>query len=234
MPTRGGGIYGGADVGTINLEGGVMEGNFARDSGGGIYDEYKLNVTGGVIRGNEANNIGGGIYTRENTFSVRDVTISGNSAFGGGGIYFDGNSRLTIGSGTVIGGTDEVDGNTAKNYGGGIHVKTGSAITINKGVTISSNATYAGGAFDAINATSVLIAGLAIRKWLSKTTRRLRQQRVCLFRTLTLKSITLSFQTIRHNGLAVVREYISADKKHALPIRSFQVMVPVGQVDLSL
>lgn len=62
---RGGGI---CNLGTVNLQGGIISGNLSV-KGGGIYNENTLNINGGTIASNTATT-GGGIYNNGATFTM--------------------------------------------------------------------------------------------------------------------------------------------------------------------
>jgi len=83
---------------------------------------------GAKITGNNANNAsGGGIYINSSgTFTMNGGTISGNSAYRGGGIHMETNNGIVI----INGGT--ISGNTASSEGGGgIFVLSGTVIIYN-------------------------------------------------------------------------------------------------------
>jgi len=101
-----------------------------------------LTITGGYMLGEYAADSGGGIYSTGSTLTIIDCTISGNTvydSFYGGGIYSTGaNSALTITGSTI-------SGNSASDYGGGIYsTGTNSTLTITDS-TISGNRTSSGG-----------------------------------------------------------------------------------------
>ena len=68
-----------------------------------------LTITGGVANGDN----GGGIYNYDSTLTLTDCTVSGNTAYYGGGICNSYRGRMTLTNSTV-------SGNTAY-YGGGIY-----------------------------------------------------------------------------------------------------------------
>ena len=67
---------------------------------------FKMN-SGATITGNT----GGGVEIRWGTFEMKGGTISGNTAFDGGGVYYCGTFEMKGGS---------ISGNTASNNGGGV------------------------------------------------------------------------------------------------------------------
>lgn len=84
--------YGGGveNHGTLTISGGTITSNTAGQFGGGIHNEGTLTITGGSIADNTAGTYGGAIYNNStvniSSFSS-SITISGNSAQTGGGIY---------------------------------------------------------------------------------------------------------------------------------------------------
>ncbi|MDZ8226419.1 DUF4347 domain-containing protein [Nostoc sp. ChiVER01] len=123
---------------------------------GGIYNLGSLTLTGSSVYGNSwEDNRGGGIYNDGSngnigTLSLIDSSVSGNTAYFGGGIYSGGTLRLT---------NSTVSGNTALEDGGGIYnagvdYDAGSAILIN--ATISGNTALndGGGIYNGLAYTS--------------------------------------------------------------------------------
>ena len=131
----GGGIFvtGGAEKGTVNIQGGVVaanRGNF----GGGIYVESgTLNISGGAVTGNEVFNghedNGGGIYVSSGTLNLsgngyvtnnsKDCTCAEcqgdkNNTHGGGGIALANGTTMNMSGGYVT-------GNYSSLAGGGIY-----------------------------------------------------------------------------------------------------------------
>ena len=92
--SRGGAVY--SDYAPLSIDGVTISGNKARSGGGGL-SIYNPNgpsaVKNSTIAGNaltESDREGGGVYSYMNASGIRfeGVTISGNSADHGGGIYF--------------------------------------------------------------------------------------------------------------------------------------------------
>ncbi len=113
----GGAIYNQDSASTVSLTGSTIDANFAVDQGGGIYNGGHLNVgystisnntsllsdgggiescfgvsltmTNSTVSGNAAgtDRFGGGLCITNSTTDLSFVTIAGNSAFRGGGIY---------------------------------------------------------------------------------------------------------------------------------------------------
>lgn len=105
---RGGGI---CNLGTVNLQGGIISGNQSV-KGGGIYNENTLNISGGTIESNTATT-GGGIYNNGATFTMNGApNISENT---GGNTYLPAaHPTITISAAlsntTAIGITMETNG----------------------------------------------------------------------------------------------------------------------------
>jgi hypothetical protein len=188
--TFGGGIY--VEGGTIAVTGSNVKinnnsvtGTSAQNGGGAICVMYTSNgygagvatLSGITMQGNTAANLGGGIlnYGR---LSLTEVTVSGNSAKLGGGIYSNGvsteihsgyvkdNTSTTNGGGVYIaGGTSNsisgtVSGNTATLNGGGLYVAGGTAniamVSANELGIISGNKAVDGaGIYSAGGATNI-------------------------------------------------------------------------------
>ena len=81
-PNDGGGIF--TSGGTINMDGGIMTGNEARNRGGGIYMGGTMNMSGGRITGNTSQNDGGGIYNRSRLNMEGNPVVSGNASTANG------------------------------------------------------------------------------------------------------------------------------------------------------
>ncbi|MBR8832096.1 MAG: hypothetical protein N5P05_004446 (plasmid) [Chroococcopsis gigantea SAG 12.99] len=139
VSNSGGGIYN--DGNAINLFNSTIEGNTAVDLGGGIYNfngtvnsintsiiNNQSNVGGGfanswnaiinnfintTISGNKSNSSGGGIYVASSSVSLKNVTITNNTAdfngknFGhGGGIYIYDQGSVTLTNSIIAGNYD--------------------------------------------------------------------------------------------------------------------------------
>ncbi|TAE34715.1 MAG: hypothetical protein EAZ91_00220, partial [Cytophagales bacterium] len=83
----GGGWY--ASDGRSNVSGLILTGNTAAGSGGGIYtvSYHSLTATNSLIQSNSATSSGGGLYADGRGSDLSSVTVTGNSAGSGGGIY---------------------------------------------------------------------------------------------------------------------------------------------------
>ena len=137
---NGGGIYVEGGNCTVTLKDGAkITGNTA-DEGGGIFAKGgSVELNSCTIKGNKGTLAGGGICARLNDSTPARVTINGGVIGGtsvreanttgssgkGGGIFVSGaNSAVTLL------GTANVIGNTAKLYGGGVFVDTGSVLNM--------------------------------------------------------------------------------------------------------
>ncbi|MBR3549767.1 MAG: leucine-rich repeat protein [Treponema sp.] len=131
----GGGIYVGGR-GIFIMTGGSISSNTAA-TGGGVYIPNRsyssFTMSGGDICGNTAIGDGGGVYIENNTFTMSNSSISGNSAVNGGGIYMK-NCTVTIDGSSIVGreasGTEFPTSTTnasnkASGAGGGIYVESG-------------------------------------------------------------------------------------------------------------
>ena len=126
----GGGVY---VRGTFNMDGGTISENNAQ-SGGGVYvySNGTFTMNGGEIRNNQAakgsSGEGGGVAVFGGSFTMKDGTISGNTAKeNGGGVYVDKNS-FTMNGGTIT-------NNTANAAGGGVCMYSGSFTMSGGGIT---------------------------------------------------------------------------------------------------
>lgn len=137
--TYGGAIYV-ASNGTANISGGTISANgsttlnaqnYYTQNGGAIYNLGTLSITGGTINNNIATTNGGAIYNA-GTMTISEtasaVTISGNTALLGAGIY-------TTTAATITGA--DIIGNIASANAAGIYASHN--LTLN-GVTITDNA----------------------------------------------------------------------------------------------
>ena len=138
------GLGGGLDVGgQISVTGSLIEGNSALQGGGGINATSASNMTirdsriaDNTSPGSRLASAGGGILNA-GVLTLRRVTVSGNAAGNGGGIYNNApNGLLTIGESTI-------SGNAAQVHGGGMLGAAGNSVLNN--VTYSGNTAQGGG-----------------------------------------------------------------------------------------
>ena len=160
----------------FTMEGGTITGNNATYGGGVRVDSGEFTMKDGTISDNNATELGGGVCVIDGSFTMSDTaTIQGNTATThGGGVYVNGGNFEMIGG--TIGGTDAgsansaqygggvyvnggefemtgtaiLQGNTAAEHGGGVHILSGGIFTMNGGTiggTAANTATYGGGVF---------------------------------------------------------------------------------------
>jgi len=132
---------------TADLRGMTVTGGRATEvlgEGGGIYNAGDLTLTNSTVSGNTAYD-GGGIHNdSQSMLTVTNSTMSGNSASRGGGIF-------SWGTVTVINST--VSGNAAYSNGGGVYNGGGGTLTNS---TVSGNtAVYNGGGIESTGALTV-------------------------------------------------------------------------------
>jgi hypothetical protein len=129
-------IVGGVMViigGPVNLSGITIQKGTA-NAGGGIVVQNTLTLTNSAISGNSASN-GGGIYNKGGQLTIINCTVSSNLAImEGGGIFT---------SGTLTTTNSTISGNSSGSNGGGIH--SGGILTIIINSTISGNSAAANG-----------------------------------------------------------------------------------------
>lgn len=106
--TQGGGVY--INAGTMNMNGGSVEGNTANTYGGGVLattKDGKFNMTGGSITGNTATkNMGGGVQIGSaGSMTMSGGSITGNTAADGGAGVNVGKTtaKLTMSGGSITG-----------------------------------------------------------------------------------------------------------------------------------
>jgi hypothetical protein len=112
---------------TLTVSGCTLSGNSASLDGGGISNGFTATVTNSTLSGNSATAIGGGINNGPGaTLTVSYCTLSGNSAYNGGGMYVNGTGTVSY---------CHLLKNTAVGQGGGI---AGGVLTVNY-CTLSGN-----------------------------------------------------------------------------------------------
>jgi CSLREA domain-containing protein len=142
--TSAGGEGGGIDVnstGKLTLFRCNVSGNTAARNGAGIYffAGGTLIMDDSTVSGNKANTLtagagGGGIYLFNTTATIRNTTVSGNSATNGGGIgIFSGTATTLIQNSTIA-------FNTATTAGGGITRPATAVVTIESSVVSDNTA----------------------------------------------------------------------------------------------
>ena len=118
----------------------ITNGQEARGGGIRVQDET-LTLDDVALIGNTASGEGGGLYADgfAMTLTVRNSTISGNTAFAGGGAYVEDTGGATTFEGVVI------DGNTATQQGGGIFFYDPDNDVVIDHATITNNVAGKGG-----------------------------------------------------------------------------------------
>jgi hypothetical protein len=138
--TRGGGIYSGNC--NVNISNSLVQGNHSDGWGGGVFSSGTLSISNSTIKNNTAaKNAGGGLAVGAGSGAIylSDITVSGNTANYGGGIFSNVGHSGTF---TLNGST--VNANQA-NTGAGIHLYGNMNLTNS---TISGNqASLFGGGF---------------------------------------------------------------------------------------
>ncbi len=172
--SSGGGAYLGY-FGTVNVTGGLIQGNSATIGGAVFMQASKATIDGGTYKGNLASDSGGAVYTiQASDVSISNAVFTENTAIYGGGIYagqrnasgivttitdtdFLSNSATSGGAvlsyyatTSIAGGT--ISGNNATQYGGGVYCEYGTN-TINGGLYKNNSAHVGGGIFNWHNST---------------------------------------------------------------------------------
>ena len=147
----GGGI---SNEGTLTVSNSTLSGNTA-SQGGALYDNGTSTISNSTIFGNSAVNNGGGLQNEQQTMTIDNCLISGNSAgrFGGAGVYnYEGTVTIT---------NSTISQNTTTSTGGGIYNQD-TLLLINSTITDNS-ATDGGGIFNwsgsTVSLTNTIVAG---------------------------------------------------------------------------
>src|SRR5581483_11859170 len=116
-----------------------------------------VSMSGLTIINGKAANYGGAIYSTE-SLTLKNMTISGNDASGGGGVEVFGNA--TAGTKVSIS-TSLITGNTCQNYGAGLNLYHLTSLKMTKTVVSGNTAAHnaGGGMIAGINSTGT---GMAI------------------------------------------------------------------------
>ena len=98
----GGGIH---NQGVLTMSNITLSGNWARVSGGGIFngDDGTLTVQNSLLSTNSTDASGGGLLNKTGTALVQNSTLSGNSAENSGGGIFNNKGKLTVLNSTFSG-----------------------------------------------------------------------------------------------------------------------------------
>jgi len=173
----GGGVY--VSGGIFTMNGGIISGNAADSSGGGVFvfGDGTFTMSNGTISGNTADGLGGGggggVSVNGGTFTMNGGTISGNT---GGGVWVNG--TFTMSDGTISGNTADSSGggvylengtfamsdgtissNTADGLGGGVYVRSGTFTMSNGTISGNTTANYGGGVFVQYNGAFTMSNG---------------------------------------------------------------------------
>lgn len=119
-----------AENGDLTLRGIEVSAGHTGTDGGGIANEGKLTLERSEVTGNTADQDGGGISNEGGTVTVRDSSVSGNTAIS---TAADGGGLSNNDKGTMAIKHSSVSGNTADQDGGGVD---------NKGVLSVENSTF--------------------------------------------------------------------------------------------
>ncbi len=159
-PGNGGGLHI-TGSGDSVISGGTVNGNFAAQEGGGLWNgSGSMTVTGTTINGNTASGAmshdgGGGIFNNGGTLTVTNGTISNNAADGaagsGGGVFST--------AGTVLLNNTIVSMNNTVRAGGGVEVVDGNLLLIDS--DLINNNTNGGGMGVPGNGGGVHVTGTA-------------------------------------------------------------------------
>lgn len=143
----------------------TVTGNLATYNGGGLYAVGDFDLVGGTFVGNDGPGGGGGVMLEAllptlvvpSTWNVRDVTVTGNTSYYGGGFGAFGTtgSTLTMSASTV-------ESNVASDVGGGLLLVAGSPqqfLAELTDVVVEYNDAVSGGGLTANYATVVVNGG---------------------------------------------------------------------------
>ena len=128
--------------GVIWITGNTVRSNSYGSYGGGMYSSGTVTISGNTVTENYAGS-GGGMYS-SGTATISGNTVTGNYAGAGGGMY-------SSGTATISGNT--VTGNSASQHGGGI-VSVGAA-TISGNTVTGNSASQHGGGIVSVGAATI-------------------------------------------------------------------------------
>ena len=190
-PNTGGGIYNG-NSGTLTLSNRIVSGNSAGVFGGGISTESGslLTLTGATVSGNSAS-VGGGINNHDGTLTLTNSTVSDNSALGAYGGTGGGIYNGGLG-GTVMITNSTVSGNSAFYNGGGIYQVFGALTVVNSTISGNSATGICGGCSGGGGIYNAQATAVVRNSTLSGNTSYLGGSIISLYGTTTLKNSILA------------------------------------------
>jgi hypothetical protein len=134
--------------GDLTLQRVILSGGSSSGGGGGVGNSGTLSIKNSTISGNTANGAGGGIDNNYGTLTIENSTISGNTSNSGGGVNNCG-GRLNIENSTISGNTSNFIGGGVSNIPCSYYSSVDSAIITITNSTISGNrANQGGGVFN--------------------------------------------------------------------------------------
>jgi hypothetical protein len=162
--------------GRFTMEGGMISGNTAQSSGGGVcVNNSTFTMSGGTISGNMAQR-GSGVYISNGMFTMSGGNVNGNTAQSGGSVAVFG-GRFTMEGGTISenmvktgggGGVYAEDstftvsgGNISRNtaeFGGGVYVSKG-MFTMSRGTISGNTVNTSGGGVYTASSTFTMFGG---------------------------------------------------------------------------
>ncbi len=151
--------------GTVNVNGGIFNGNISKTVGGVIYNEEgEVNIKGGIFKNNEATK-GSAVYNNDGTVNIVGGTFTANIAQDSGGAC----ATYGLYGKIIISDKALFDKNQSTN-GGALSADSHSAIEVNGG-TFTGNVAYAaGGALYIPAGTSATITKATIAENISNHT----------------------------------------------------------------
>jgi CSLREA domain-containing protein len=154
---NGGAVYG--NSANVTVESSSISGNTASNKGGGVRTYYgTLDVSDSTFAYNVATKAGGGISVESDALAtIRNSTISGNSAVGQPGVVtaFGGGISARYHSGGMEIEFSTIVNNSAADDAGGISSSNG--VTLNNSILANNTAMYYGDVFDELAANFSLI-----------------------------------------------------------------------------
>ncbi|MBX7105629.1 MAG: right-handed parallel beta-helix repeat-containing protein, partial [Gemmataceae bacterium] len=145
-------IYGpGSSMATIDAKGANRVFRVDAPGSGNVVIIAGLTITGGSMPGGS----GGGIYLVDESLTLTDCVISGNTASSSGGGIATGTATLTLNNCTVA-------NNVTGSHGGGLSVDGTAAVVVQNSTFFGNSSYFAGGGIDIYNGGSLLLSGSTI------------------------------------------------------------------------